>query len=113
MSRHYSTRDFFRQMPNALLARYFASRGVLQDFDFAAMKETKIEPLFEAWMALPGHHDRAMTAFLDYPKLWKGATRLSARAGWRGSAARRLSVSHPPRSADRTHAQRRMATLAV
>ena len=99
----------------------------MQDFDFAAMKETKIEPLFEAWMALPeaqrakmevdlreigdmsnekgvkaiidealfhmdeeterpafvalpmtlpGHHDRAMTAFLDYPQLWKGATRL-------------------------------------
>lgn len=127
MSRHYSTRDFFRQMPNTLLARYFVSRGVLQDFDFAAMKETKIEPLFEAWMAvpeaqrakmevdlreigdmsnekgvkaiidealfhldkesehpafvdllmaLPGHHERAMTAFLDFPKLWKGATRL-------------------------------------
>jgi hypothetical protein len=40
-------------MPNALLARYFEARGVLQEFDFAAMKETKIEPLFEAWMALP------------------------------------------------------------
>lgn len=127
MSRHYSTRDFFRSMPNALLARYFAARGVLEDFDFAAMKETKIEPLFEAWMTvpealrvkievdlreicdmsnakgvkaiideaefhldgegehadfvallmgLPGHHERAMTAFLDYPSLWKGATRL-------------------------------------
>lgn len=127
MSRHYSTRNFFRQMPNAYLARYFASRGVLQDFDFAAMKETKVEPLFEAWMALPeaqrakmevdlreigdmsnekgvkavidealfhmneesehpafvallmalpGHHDRAMRAYLDYPKLWKGASRL-------------------------------------
>ncbi len=23
MARHYSTKDFFRQMPNALLARYF------------------------------------------------------------------------------------------
>lgn len=23
MARHYSARDFFRQMPNALLARYF------------------------------------------------------------------------------------------
>lgn len=127
MSRHYSPRDFFRNTPNTLLARYFAARGVLQEFDFAAIKETKIEPLFEAWMALPeaqrakmevdlreigdmcnekgvraiidealfhmdeesehpafvallmalpGHHERAMTTFLDYPKLWKGATRL-------------------------------------
>ena len=30
MTRHYSTRSFFRQMPNALLARYFADRGLLQ-----------------------------------------------------------------------------------
>ncbi len=126
MTRHYSTRDFFRNMPNALLARYFAARGVLQDFDFTAIKETKIDGLFEAWMelpevervgmeaemreiwdmscptgyqsildeaafhlndadelvafketlmGLPGHHERAMTTFLDYAVMWKGATR--------------------------------------
>ncbi len=27
MARHYSTRSFFRQVPNALLARYFEERG--------------------------------------------------------------------------------------
>ena len=53
MTRHYSPRDFFRNTPNALLARYFAARDVLRDFDFKAIKETKIEPLFEAWLALP------------------------------------------------------------
>jgi len=53
MTRHYSIRAFFRQMPNALLARYFAARGVLADFDFARIKETKIEALFDAWTALP------------------------------------------------------------
>ena len=53
MTRHYSTRDFFRQMPNADLARYFTSREVLQDFDFTAMKETKVDALFDAWMVLP------------------------------------------------------------
>lgn len=53
MTRHYSPRDFFRNAPNALLARYFAARDVLQDFDFTAIKETRIEPLFEAWMAVP------------------------------------------------------------
>jgi hypothetical protein len=45
MTRHYSTCDLFRQMPNAFLARYFASREVLQDFDVAGMKETKIDVL--------------------------------------------------------------------
>jgi hypothetical protein len=28
MARHYSTRDFFRQMPNVLLARYFQGKGL-------------------------------------------------------------------------------------
>ena len=38
MARHYSTKDFFRQMPNALLARYFQAMGLFGDMDFAAMK---------------------------------------------------------------------------
>ena len=36
MARHYSTKDFFRQMQNALLARYFHARGLLGDLDFLA-----------------------------------------------------------------------------
>jgi len=53
MARHYTTRDFFRQMPNRLLARYFEGRGVLAGLDFAAMKETQTEGLFTAWLKLP------------------------------------------------------------
>ena len=33
MARHDSTRDFFRQMPNALLARYFREQGLFGDLD--------------------------------------------------------------------------------
>lgn len=40
MARHYSTKSFFRQIPNALLARYFGDRGLFEDLDFTAMKET-------------------------------------------------------------------------
>ena len=53
MARHYSSKDFFRQMPNALLARYFQGRGLFGDLDFAAMKETKPDELFTAWLGLP------------------------------------------------------------
>ena len=42
MTQHYSTRAFFRQMPNGFLARYFAVREVLADFDFKAMKEPRL-----------------------------------------------------------------------
>ena len=50
MTRHYSTKDFFRQMPNALLARYFQGRGRLGDLDFAAMKEAHPNPKTSAFM---------------------------------------------------------------
>jgi len=53
MARHYSTKEFFRQMPNALLARYFQGRELFGDLDFSAMKDGKPEPLFGAWMYLP------------------------------------------------------------
>ena len=53
MARHYSTRDFFRQMPNALLARYFHARRLLTDLDFAGLKETQPNELFAAWLSLP------------------------------------------------------------
>ena len=49
MGRHYSSKDFFRQMPNALLARYFQARGLLPELDFEGMPEGKPEALFEAW----------------------------------------------------------------
>ncbi len=62
MARHYSTKDFLRQVPTALLARYFAARGALQGFDFAAITETKIDALFAAWLDLPEQQRHAMDA---------------------------------------------------
>jgi hypothetical protein len=53
MARHYSTRDFFRQMPNALLARYFRAQGLFDELDFGAMKESQPDELFVAWLLVP------------------------------------------------------------
>lgn len=52
MARHYSTKDFFRQIPNALLARYFHERGLFTELDFTTMKETKPDELFASWLDL-------------------------------------------------------------
>jgi hypothetical protein len=38
MAQHFSTKDFFRQIPNALLARYFLTRALFGDLDLSAMK---------------------------------------------------------------------------
>ncbi len=53
MARHYSAREFFQQVPNALLRRYFDAKGVLTGFNFFAMTEAKIDLLFDSWKVLP------------------------------------------------------------
>lgn len=60
--RQYSTKDFFRQVPKALLGRYFTTQGVLGELDFAAMKEGEPAALFEAWLTLPDDRRRSMEA---------------------------------------------------
>jgi hypothetical protein len=52
MARQFSTNEFFRQMPNALLARYFHAHELFGDLDFSAVIETKPDELFAAWTTL-------------------------------------------------------------
>ena len=54
MARQYSPTQFFRRVPNGLLARYFQERhGVLGEIDFETLKETNVGPIFDAFRALP------------------------------------------------------------
>ena len=62
MARHYTTKDFFRQIPNTLLARYFVDQNLFTDLDFTAMKETKPEKLFAAWLHLDEEQRNPMEA---------------------------------------------------
>ena len=70
MAHHYATRDFFRQMPNPLLARYFHARGVLGDLDIAALPEPQPDALWAAWLTLDDTQRHAMdAAFQDIAAL--------------------------------------------
>ena len=85
MARHYSTKHFFRQMPNALLARYFEGRGLFADLDFAAMKEAKPDKLFAAWILLPDDQRNPMDAeFRDIFEMSceKGVGAIIDEASW-------------------------------
>ncbi len=62
MARHYSTKDFFRQLPNTLLARYFRAQGLFGDLEFTAMKEAKPDERFAAWLFLPDGQRNVMDA---------------------------------------------------
>lgn len=76
MGQHYSTRAFFRHMPNRLLGRYFEARGALTELDFAAIKETRIDGLFAAWLELPEDERKKMDA--DFSEIHA----LSCEKGW-------------------------------
>ena len=41
MAREYQPCQFFRQVPNRLLKRYFSGKNVLSDVDFAKLTETR------------------------------------------------------------------------
>lgn len=53
MAGHYSPKSFFRHAPNAMLMKYFANHGALTEHDFSEITETKIEPIYQAWLSLP------------------------------------------------------------
>jgi hypothetical protein len=60
MARHYSPKNFLRQAPNALLARYCQEKELLAEVDFASLSETNIGPIYEAWDHLPSETRRLM-----------------------------------------------------
>ncbi len=64
MARHYTIKEFFRQMPNALLARLFHGWGLFKNLDFSKMKETKPDELFEAWLVLSEKERKALDSKL-------------------------------------------------
>ena len=85
MARHYATRDFFRQMPNPLLARYFHARGVFADLDIAALPEPQPDALWAAWLTLDDTGRHAMdAAFRDIAALSgeKGYRAILDDAAW-------------------------------
>jgi hypothetical protein len=52
MAQEYQPRRFFRNAPNRLLERYFATRNMLFEVDFGVLTETQVEPIYEAWLKL-------------------------------------------------------------
>lgn len=115
MARHYSTKDFFRQMPNALLARYFQGLELFGDLDFAAMKEGTPDALFAAWLALPDAQRNEMDADLrDIFALCceKGFLAILDEARWQWrDAPEKLTLLVEKLSARPNHFERAMITF--
>ena len=69
---HYSPRGFLRQASNPLLQQYFESKRFDLKLDWSSVEETKIEPVWAAWQALPAQQREATDALT-----------LPMSAGWR------------------------------
>ena len=63
MAREYSHRQFFRRVPNALLARCFQEKhGVLKALAFDELGNTEVEPILKAFTALPAEQQSKIEA---------------------------------------------------
>lgn len=86
MARQFSPIQFFRRVPNELLARYFQEkRGVLQDIAFDKLMETEVEPIFRAFTALPSEKQAMIEAEfqeIDDMTCQGGVTALTDEAGF-------------------------------
>jgi hypothetical protein len=115
MARHYSTKDFFRQMPNALLARYFQARALFGDLDFSTMNETHPDQLFAAWLSLTDSQRNEMDAeFRDIFELSceKGFRAIIDEAEWHlGSEPQARTAFVEKLAALANHFERAMVTF--
>ena len=62
MASQYSHLQFFRRVPNELLARYFSSRNVALDLDLTKLKPTDVEPVLSAFVQLDDTRQDEMEA---------------------------------------------------
>ena len=78
MARNYSPKNFLRQAPNALLARYCQEKELLAEVDFTGLSETNIGPIYDAWDHLPSETRRMMES--DFRNIYALSTENGIRA---------------------------------
>lgn len=78
MTKTYSPKRFFRQVPNCFLQQYFTAKNVLNNFDFSKLTETKIESLYETWLELP--EDTRNNIEQDFQEIDEMATESGSKA---------------------------------
>jgi len=64
MAKTFDPRKVLKQISNLLLREFFARRGELLDVPWDTLTEHKVEPVFEAWQALPQKQFRDVQSIL-------------------------------------------------
>ena len=73
MRPRYTPKVFLRQAPNRLLQSYFSAKGLLGDLPWHDLRETRIEPIHLAILALPEAERREIGR--DFRAIWDLAAR--------------------------------------
>jgi len=97
MARNYSPKSFFRHVPNAMLKRYFSQRDVLEEHDFSGISETKIEPIYKAWLTLSNDQQGEMERDfreIDALACEGGIKAIIDEAEWHGEALAGILSEH-------------------
>ena len=86
MAKPFDPRKMLRQISNTLLHDFFGQRSELDDVPWNELTETKIEPVFGAWQALPdGKCKEVQVVLHDINELAdeRGLSVLAEEIGWR------------------------------
>lgn len=74
----YQPKRFFREVPNRLLKEYFQRRGVLASVPFDELRETQIDPIYQAWLDLT--NDQRNELEQDFQEIDELATEAGSKA---------------------------------
>ena len=64
MAKPFDPRKLLKQIANPLLREFFTRRGELSDVPWNDLTEHKIDPIYEAWQALPEPQNLAIQGIL-------------------------------------------------
>lgn len=65
MAKQFDPRKVLRHVSNKLLQQFFTKRQQLPDLDWAALTETDVQPVFDAWQGLPEPQRREVQVILQ------------------------------------------------
>lgn len=86
MAKPFDPRKMLRQISNPLLREFFEQRGELRDVAWDDLTETQIDPIYEAWKALPEERCKEIhVVFHDINELAdeRGLSVLAEEITWR------------------------------
>ena len=86
----YNPKSVLRQVPNGILQKFFSRHDEFATFDWASIKETRIDPVFETWQRMPEDRRKQVSGVIHRWPI------LVAPPCWSRQQARKVSTLRMP-----------------